>query len=79
MTSKAKTSKRAAARENLPADLVKLANRLAGLQRRRRDEMRKIREINGLIRQTRRELKALAGSLARPDPFDQLPATRFEQ
>lgn len=65
--------------KNLAGDVVKLANKLATLQRKRREQMRTLRETQGLIRQTRRELKALAQSLAMPDPFDQMPPTRFER
>lgn len=59
----------------LPADLIKLANRLASLQRRRRDQMRKLREITGEMRTIRRQIKALAQSMER-DPYDQLPSFR---
>jgi len=62
----------------LTGSVVKLANQLAQLQQRRRTQLRALRETNGLIRQRRRELKALAASLSRPDPFDQMPPTRFD-
>lgn len=64
---------------NLAADVVKLATKLANLQRRRKEQMKALQETNGLLRQTRRELKALAQSLAEPDPMDQLPPTRFDR
>ena len=64
--------------DHLTADVVKLANKLATLTRKRRDQLRALRETNGLLRQTRRELKAVAQSLSQPDPLDQLPPTRFD-
>lgn len=62
----------------LTGDVVKLANKLATLTRKRRDQLRGLRETNGLLRQTRRELRAVAQSLSKSDPFDQLPPTRFD-
>jgi hypothetical protein len=64
--------------DTLTGDVVRLANQLAQLQAKRRVQMRALRETNGLIKQRRRELKALAASLAKPDPFDQMPPTRFD-
>lgn len=63
----------------LPADLVRLATRLARLHARRRAEMRKVRVTTAEIAATKRELKALAASLAHDDPFDQVPPMRFER
>lgn len=63
----------------LPADLVRLATRLTRLQARRRSEMRKVRLTTTEIKTVKRELKALASSLAKDDPFDQVPPMRFEQ
>jgi hypothetical protein len=63
----------------LPMDLVRLATRLAQLQARRRREMRKVRLTTAEIRAAKRNLKALADSLAKDDPFDQVPPMRFER
>jgi len=74
----AKTLKRGGRSQTaLPADMIRLANKLASLQRRYRDKMRVVREIQGEIKQTKREIKALAQSMEREsDPFDQLPPFR---
>jgi len=57
--------------------MIRLANKLASLQRRYRDRMRVVRELQGEIKQTKREIKALAQSMEREaDPFDQLPPFR---
>lgn len=61
---------------NLPANLVKLATSLASLKARRTQKMRELREINGLIRRNKREMRALAESMAQPDPYDQMPPFR---
>jgi hypothetical protein len=73
-----KVKRPAPSRDTLTGDVVRLANQLAQLQAKRRVQMRALRETNGLIKQRRRELKALAGSLAKPDPFDQMPPMRFD-
>jgi hypothetical protein len=66
-------------KSNLPIDLMRLARRLASLQARRRREMKKVRVTSGEIRAAKRELNALARSLAKADPFDQVPPMRFER
>lgn len=63
----------------LPADLVRLARRLTRLQVTRRRYMRDLRVNAAEIKTVKRELKALANSMAKPDPFDQVPAMRFEK
>jgi hypothetical protein len=41
--------------------------------------MRKVRLTTTEIKAVKRDLKALAASLAQDDPFDQVPPMRFEQ
>lgn len=71
--------RRPAKNSALPADLVRLATRLTRLQARRRGEMRRVRVTTAEIKAVKRELKALAASLAKDDPFDQVPPMRFEE
>jgi hypothetical protein len=75
-----KPKRPARTQDTMTTDVVRLANLLAQLQQRRRTQLRALRETNGLIKQRRRELKALAASMANfVDPFDQMPPTRFDE
>lgn len=71
--------KPAKSQNRLPSDLVRLATQLARLQARRRAEMKKVRLTTTEIKAVKRELKALAASLTKDDPFDQVPPMRFER
>lgn len=63
----------------LPADLIRLARSLTKLQAARKRLLKEMKLNEAEIKSVKRDLKALADSMSKPDPFDQRPPMRFEK